>query len=357
MTPVVAEPDYYALLSVRRTASVREILRAYKKRARLYHPDLNPGDPDAARRFQDIAFAFAVLSDPDRRRRYDRGERLVTPSVTKPAVEFHGFDFSVGPAVDPHGDVRDIFTASARPADPEKRGEDVEQTAHLTFEEAYRGTQRSLVVERLDHCPACAGSGEIPSDPRPCGACKGRGAVAVKRGRLVFSRRCGSCGGSGMRSVDACSRCGGEGRILRAERIEVQIPPGIRDGSRVRLSGAGHSGRHGAPAGDFVLVIDVAPDPTFKIEGDDLVGTVEISAIDAALGSRIDVPTPDGPLTIEIPAGTQNGQRFRLRKRGLPIPHGGGRDDLFVEARIVVPHVRDDRSRVLLEEFQRLNKG
>ena len=352
---MAADPDYYELLSVRRTASVPEIRRAFKKRARLYHPDLNPGDPVAAQRFQVIAVAFEILSDPERRQRYDRGEKVVTPAVTKPALEFHGFDFSTSSS-SAGGDVREIFSGTPAPAGASNRGDDIVETTHLTFAEAFRGTKRSLQVVRLDHCPLCDGAGEMAGEPGPCATCKGRGALEVKRGRLVFARRCGSCGGSGMRSVVNCTRCGGEGRVMRSERIEVQVPPGIRSGSRVRLNGAGHAGLRGAAAGDFVLAIEIDPDPTFRIEGDDLVYSIDVSAIDAALGTRLDVATPDGPLTIEIPSGTQHGQRFRLRKRGLPRPGDATRDDLFIEVRIVVPRVRDDQCRGLLEEFQRINR-
>ncbi len=352
---MLPDADYYELLSVRRTATVTEISRAYKKRARLFHPDLNPGDPVAARRFAEIAAAFEVLSDPERRQRYDRGERVVTPTFAKPAVEFHGFDFSAGPLIQTGG-VHELFSRTTPGGATGERGEDIEETARLTFLEAFHGTKRVLEVVRLDHCGTCGGAGEVSSDPAPCAACKGRGAVEVKRGRLVFSRRCGGCGGSGVRTAEDCAQCNGEGRVPRSERMEVQVPPGIRSGSRVRLAGAGHAGRWGAPAGDFVLAIDVEPDGVFRSEGDDLVCEVEVSAIDAALGGRIDVPTPDGPLTIEIPAGTQAGQRFRLRKRGLPRPGDGGRDDLFAEVRIVVPEVRDDEGRRLLEQFRSLSR-
>ncbi len=346
--------DYYELLSVRRSASGTEIKRAFRKRARLYHPDLNPGDPVAAQRFQAIAMAFEILSDPDRRQRYDRGEKTVTPSVHSPNVEFHGFDFVAGGQA-PAGSIRDLFSDHAA-RKPINRGDDITQTAHLTFDEAFRGTSRTLDVVRMDHCPACEGAGEIASEPRPCATCKGRGALQVKRGRLVFSRRCGSCGGTGMRSLTTCGSCGGDGRVVRSEQIALQVPPGTRGGSRLRLTGMGHAGLGGAPPGDFVLAIDVAPDPVFRTEGDDLVAAVSVSAIDAALGARVDAPTPDGPLTIEIPAGTQNAQRFRLRKRGLPRPGDDARDDLFVEVRVQVPRVVDDRCRALLEEFRRLNE-
>lgn len=349
----VGEPDYYEILSIRRTASETEILRAYRKRARLYHPDVNPGDPIAAQRFQTIALAFEVLSDPDRRARYDRGERLHTATVARPNVEFQGFDFSRETAAS-RGGFREIFEAESRGVGA-RRGDDIEETARLTFEEVFRGTQRRIQIVRLGHCGACGGAGEVASEARPCAACRGKGATPVKRGRLVFSRRCEACGGSGLRDVEACGACDGEGRTRSSEWLEVRIPPGVGSGSRVRVPGAGHAGTRGAPSGDFVLAVDVEPHPVFQRDGDDLVCPLPVSAIEAALGCHIDVPTLDGSLTIEVPAGTQPGQRFRLRKRGMPRPEDGGRGDLFVEARIVVPKPQDDKGRALLEAFARLH--
>jgi molecular chaperone DnaJ len=190
---------------------------------------------------------------------------------------------------------------------------------------------------------------------RPCPACEGTGQVRSLRGRMVFTRRCADCDGAGTISRRPCGRCAGEGRVMRSEWLEVQIPAGASDGSRVRIPGAGNAGRRGGPPGDFILVVEVQPHPFYRRDGEDLHCEVPVTMVEAALGAHVEVPTPDGPVTIEIPAGTQSGQRFRLRKRGLPRVGQKGRGDLYVEARVWVPPVDDDASRDLLREFARRN--
>jgi molecular chaperone DnaJ len=347
--------DLYAVLGVRKNASAPEVRRAYQKLARRLHPDLNPGDPQAAERFRDVSSAFAVLSDPQRRAAYDRGESVAV-STDIPEVGFHGFDFSAEVRLGGAG-FQEIFgNVLRRPVAAElgaTRGEDLEQSTQLALEECFHATRRRIHLVRQDRCPDCDGAGEVSLTPRACPSCQGSGQARSLRGRMVFTRRCGDCEGTGAIGRRPCGRCAGEGRVMRSEWLEVQIPAGACDGSRVRILGAGNAGRRGGPPGDFVLVIEVPPHPFYRRDGEDLYCDVPVTMVEAALGAHVEVPTPDGPVTIEIPAGTQSGQRFRLRKRGLPRMDRTGRGDLYVEAQVLVPAVSDDAGRELLREFAR----
>ena len=350
--------DLYQLLGVRRNASVVEIRRAYQKAARQLHPDLNPGDPVAANRFRGVSEAFEVLVDVQRRAAYDRGETPPRESAV-PEVGFEGFDFSAEVRVGGAG-FQDIFAGvlqgqreAAR--DASCRGEDLEQTVRVSFDECFHPVRRRLHVVRLDRCDGCGGSGALAMGPVACGGCAGTGQVRSHRGRMIFSRRCAECGGTGTLDERACARCAGEGRVMQGDWIDVELPAGVDDGSRVRVPGAGNAGRRGGGPGDFTLVVHVDPHPLYRRQGEDLHFEVPITITEAALGGHVEVQTPEGPVVIEIPAGTQTGQRFRLRKRGLPRLGDSGRGDLYVEARVWVPRVRDDDSRELLREFARRN--
>jgi molecular chaperone DnaJ len=348
--------DFYEVLGVRRNASLADIRRAYQKLARRLHPDLNPGDPIAAERFRAVSLAHEVLSDAHRRAQYDRGEMPPAPPA-RAEVGFAGFDFSAEARVERAG-FHEIFHGVLHPrAEGPAPGEDLQQTTRVSFEECLRGTHRRVHVVRFEACVACEGRGARALRPRPCPACAGTGQIRASRGRMVFTRGCPDCGGTGVLGSQACGECGGEGRVRHSEWLEVQIPPGVGDGSRVRLPGWGNAGRRGGPPGDFVLTVEVEPHPFFRRDGDDLLCEVPITIAEAALGAHIEVPTLDGPVTIGVPPGTQHGQRFRLRKRGMPRLEAPGaepaRGDLFVEVRVWVPSVTDDEGRRLLEEFAR----
>jgi molecular chaperone DnaJ len=354
--------DLYEILGIGRSASPTEIRRAYQKLARRLHPALNPGDPVAAERFQAVAHALQVLSDPQRRAEYDKGGEAAAASPPVPDVEFEGFDFSaeVRTGAERVG-FREIFAGvirrpgpAAEPASP-MPGEDLEQATRISFDESLQGTSRRLHLVRQDHCPICSGAGEVSFGPVPCPRCAGTGQVRASRGHLVFTRRCAECAATGRLTRRPCSRCGGEGRLIQSEWLDVQIPAGVGHGSRVRVPGCGNAGRRGGPPGDFVLVVQVDSHPYYRREGDDLHCQVPVTITEAALGAHVEVETPEGPMVIEIPAGTQTGQRFRLRKRGVPRLGDKGRGDLYVEVRVWVPTVSDDRSRALLEEFARRN--
>jgi molecular chaperone DnaJ len=221
----------------------------------------------------------------------------------------------------------------------------------VSFEESMAGATRRVHLVRFEPCGACGGAGDVAIGPVPCSRCQGSGTVRGSRGHMIFSRPCAACGGAGEVRRKSCGRCEGEGRVVASEWLEVSIPAGVGNGSQVRLPGAGNAGRRGGPPGDFLLTVEVEEHAAFRREGDDLHCVVPVCMVEAAMGGHVDVPTPDGTVTIELPAGTQNGQRFRLRKRGVPRPGHGGRGDLWVEARVVIPAATDDRARALLREL------
>jgi molecular chaperone DnaJ len=350
------ERDFYEVLGVRRGATAAELRRAHQRLVRQLHPALNPGDPRAVEGFLAVTTAFELLSDPERRAAYDRGEKVHAPEPCRPEGRFLGFDFSAEMRIE-HVGFREIFDGVLRrPAETlleRSSGEDLEQVTRLTFDEAFHGTRRRLHLARQEPCAACEGQGEVAFGPFPCRRCNGAGQVRGSRGHMIFSRPCSDCGGSGSLSRKPCAPCRGEGRRPASEWLEVEIPPGVASGSRVRLAGCGNAGRRGGPAGDFRLAIEVEPHSVFRREGDDLFCEVAVDMVIAALGGHVEVPTPEGAMTIELPAGTQNGQRSRLRKRGMPKLGEAGRGDLYVEARVVVPAVTDDPGRALLREFAR----
>jgi len=341
--------DLYERLGTRRSAGPSEIRRAWQRLARALHPALNPGDPVAAQRYREAVEAFEVLSDPQRRAAYDRGERPAAKVAAAATGGFEGFDFSARVRIETMG-FHEIFDAD-HPSRDVSRGEDLEQATRVSFEESMAGTSRRVHLVRFEPCPACQGAGEVAFGPVACPRCQGSGTVRGSRGHMIFSRQCAECGGTGEVRLRACSRCDGEGRAITSEWLEVRIPPGVGNGSQVRLPGAGNAGRRGGPPGDFVLTVEVEEHPVFRREGDDLHCSVPVGMVEAAMGGHVEVITPDGPVTIEVPAGTQTGQRFRLRKRGVPRPGDGGRGDLWVEAQVVIPAVTEDRARALLQEL------
>ena len=353
--------DFYLVLGLAKGAGSAEIKRAYRRLARTYHPDINPGDRTAELRFRQISEAYETLSDPDRRRRYDAFGEAPPPDASPPSYGFEGFDFSVtvaGAEASTFGDLfADIIRNRQAPAggDRPAPGADLHQAVAIGFDEAFRGGERTLTVVRRDHCPSCAGTGAQRTAEVRCPYCHGSGAVRVTRGHMVFSRACAHCGGSGRQRERACRACDGQGVQTRSERVTIQLPPGVRDGNRLRVPGKGNVGQCGGAIGDLYVTVQVAPHPVFRREGDDVHLTVPVAVHEAGLGGRIEVPTPDGPARLRIPPGTQSGQRFRLRERGAPSPRDGRRGDLVVEVRLVLPALLDERSKELLREFGRIN--
>lgn len=351
--------DLYVILGLPHGASDAEIKRAYRRLARRYHPDINPGDRMAEARFRQILEAYETLIDPDRRHRYDagmapeRGERRMSG--------FEGFDFSTRGA-DYSGTFGDLMAEvlterDTRRQTPPERGADLHQEVELGFDESLRGAQRALTVTRREACRECAGSGRTRAAASACVACQGTGAVRSVRGHMVFTRACHACAGSGQQRPRVCESCNGAGQEVRTETVAVRIPAGIADGDRVRVAGKGNAGVRGGPPGDLYITARVAPHELYRREGNDLHMVVPIAVHEAALGARVDIPTPDGPAKLRVPPGTQSGQRFRLRERGAPSTRDDHRGDLVVEVRLMLPRVLDERSKELLREFGRINGG
>ena len=352
--------DFYVILGVEREATLADVKRAYKRLARKLHPDINPGDRMAAAQFRQIAEAYETLSDQQRRQQYDSsGVRAEASGDT--TFGFDGFDFTIsvnGHDAPTFGDLfadvlhqRDARRAQGEP----ERGVDLHQAVSLDFKEAIRGGQRTVTVTRQEYCPACQGVGQLHVTPAPCPHCDGSGAVKSARGHMVFSKPCLHCGGTGQQRQTRCQACGGEQYQMRTESMTVNVPPGLADGARIRIPGKGHVGRNGGETGDLYIDVTVQPHPLFARDGDDLHVTVPVAVHEAALGAKIEVPSLDGPARVRVPPGTQSGQRFRVRERGVPSPRDGRRGDLIVEVQLVLPKMLDERSKELLREFGRIN--
>lgn len=347
--------DFYVVLGVDRSAGVGDIKRAYKRLARRLHPDINPGDREAAARFRQILDAYETLTDPDRRRRYDAGQLA---AQNDPATfGFTGFDFSNrvhAERTTTFGDLFEEVLSKRRRQDAPAHGADIHARTSLSFEEAWHGVTRTVHVTRHDVCRSCAGSGYRRVSETRCMSCDGSGAVRSVRGHMVFAKTCPSCGGEGRLKQEACAACHGQGVETRSEHLQVRIPPAVVDGARVRIAGKGHAGVRGGPPGDLLIDISVAEHPVYRRDGDELHITVPIALHEAGLGAKFDIETPDGPVRLRIPPGTQSGQRFRFRDRGAPT-RNGRRGDLVVEVRLKLPKVLDERSKELLREFGRIN--
>jgi molecular chaperone DnaJ len=355
----MSKQDFYLILEVKPAASVNDIKRAFRKLARRYHPDINPGDQHAEERFKRITEAYEILSDPLKREFYDVNG-FYTAGVLETdrneggwGFSFQGFNFNRSS----DSDFSDIFGFGRRPErrDPE-RGQDLEYPVSIRFDESFRGLSTRITIVRLDICGACQGSGQaLGSRESACPGCGGTGKTTRVKGHLQFAITCRDCGGSG-RSITPCGECAGEGRTSRSDLIHVDLPPGVATGSRIRVPGKGNAGRFGGPPGDLYVVISVTEHPYFKRIGDNIHCTIPLSVTEAALGTKVEVPTVDGPAIVRIPPGTQSGQTIRIRGRGAPsLLNPGMRGDQYVEAKVIVPRVVDERSKEILRELARLN--
>jgi molecular chaperone DnaJ len=351
--------DFYVILGVERGATLADVKRAYKRLARKYHPDINPGDRMAAAQFRQIAEAYETLSDAQRRQQYDTTGSL--GSADGATFGFDGFDFTIsvnGTDAPTFGDLfADVLnqTQARRAHGTPERGVDLHQSVGVDFEEAMRGGQRTLVVTRQEYCPTCQGAGQLHVTPTACTHCHGTGAVKSARGHMVFSKPCLHCGGTGQKRQSRCPACNGDQYQMRTESLTINVPPGLADGARIRIPGKGHAGRNGGDAGDLYINVTVQPHAVFSRDGDDLHIRVPLAVHEAALGAKIDVPSLDGVARVRIPPGTQSGQRFRVRERGIPSSRDGRRGDLVVEVQLVLPRMLDERSKELLREFGRIN--
>jgi molecular chaperone DnaJ len=370
--------DYYDTLGLPKSAPADEIRKAYRKLARKYHPDLNPGDKSAEERFKNVQEAYDVLSDPKKRQMYDQfgfysenggfgGQGAPHGGGPQPNMDFSGFEFSdffqgAGRRTETGGGFRDIFSqffggrgGAAQEAQAEKGG-DLEYSMDIDFWQAIRGTQARVNVTRYDTCATCHGSGADPGGAGEvtCPQCKGSGHVTQMAGAMRFNLTCPKCGGSG-KLRNACPTCGGEGRVAHTETVEIRIPPGARNGSRLRVPGKGNAGTMGAPAGDLYITTRVEEHPFFHREGDNIDIKVPVAVWEAALGAKIEVPTIDGRTIMKIPQGTHNGQRFRLSEKGVANSRTGHRGDQIVEVAVEGPDSHDERTRELLREMAKLH--
>ncbi|MGH9406402.1 MAG: molecular chaperone DnaJ [Terriglobia bacterium] len=386
--PTATQKDYYGTLGVDRKAKPDVIRKAYRRLARKYHPDLNPGNKAAEEKFKEISEAYGILSDEKKRKVFDKygfyAENIppegfnqgaasgqYTSNAQEPGFDFSGFDFSNFGASpqeqeEEHGGVggafRDIFSQifsrgeqRAHSQEGPRQGSDLEHHVHLKFWDAVRGTQMRLTVALNEQCSTCHGTGTSGGAAVTCPTCSGTGKLQRQVGAMRFSGPCPDCGGTG-RIKPRCPVCGGAGLVRKPETFDVRIPAGVDTGSRVRVPGKGNAGAGGGPRGDLYIVTDVERDPLFERRGDNIYVKVPVTVTEAALGTKVEVPTLDGPSTIRIPPGTQSGQTLRLRGKGTPsLREAGLRGDEFIEVQVVVPRVADERSKEILRELARLN--
>lgn len=380
--------EYYDTLKVPRGASADEIRKAYRKLARKYHPDLNPGDKAAEERFKNVQEAYDILSDPKKRQVYDQygfysdnippgGPGGPGGGTTQPGMDFGGFDFSdffsgggagggrreqahgAGTSAGAGSGFSDIFSqffgrGGEKEAQAPEKGSDLEYALNIDFWQAIHGTQARLSITRYDICGTCKGTGSAGGSTVTCPQCNGSGQVTQMAGAMRFNLTCPRCHGSG-KLRNACPTCSGEGRIAHTETVEVRIPPGARTGSRLRVPGKGNAGTMGAPPGDLYITTRVEPHAFFQREGDNIEIRVPITVWEAGLGAKIEVPTIDGRTLLKIPQGTHNGQKFRLREKGVFNSRTNARGDQIVEVSIQAPNAQDERTREILRELAKLH--
>lgn len=382
--------DYYQILGVKKDATADELKKAYRRLARKHHPDVNPGDKNAEEKFKKITEAHDVLSDPKKRKIFDKfgyySDNLSEADLNNPfagagrgggsGTSAQGYDFSGfnwdnataagSGAAGAGGGFSDIFetlfgkgkTAPRETEPPRpipKKGEDIEMPLALSFEEAVTGLTTNITVNRSVQCSRCQGAGDTGGAVITCPTCKGTGKVQRTGGRLEFSQVCPDCEGTGKRR-QPCGLCNGKGVVPLTEQVKVRIPPGVETGSRVRVAGRGQGGRLGAPAGDLFIVTRVGEHKFFTRKGDNIYVTIPVTVPEAALGAKIEVPTVEGKAQLKIPPGTQSGQKFRLRERGFPsLRDQQLRGDQFVEVQITLPKVISEETKGILRDFEHAN--
>jgi molecular chaperone DnaJ len=355
--------DLYEVLGVPKGSSQEEIKKAYRKLARKYHPDTNAGDKEAEERFKEVQGAYDVLSDPKKRKEYDQlGSRIFGGSGAP-----RGGNFQWSGNLGDLGDLSDLFggifgggggDASARSRRSRgERGRDVEVQVNVSFEDSLEGLTTKIPVELETACSACKGSGAEPgTSPKICPECRGRGVVSESQGLFALSQPCPRCGGNGTVIEQPCRKCNGSGRERRTKRYTVKIPPGVKDGTKIRLKGKGEAGYSGGPSGDLIVVTKVAPSPLFKRRGADLVIDVPVTYAEAALGADVEIPTPEGRISLKVPPGSEDGKLLRVKGRGAPKLNGGGKGDLLARVRLAVPKKLTKAEREALENLQKVSR-
>lgn len=350
--------DYYEVLGVGRNADDTEIKKSYRKLARQYHPDLNPGNKEAEEKLKEINEAYEVLSDPDKRQRYDQFGHAGTANGAGGFGDFG--DFGAG-GFGGFGDIFDMFfggMGGAQRRGPQ-RGADLRMDLDISFEEAAFGMETEVEVPRQETCPDCHGSGAAPgTHPSTCNVCKGTGQVRVAQktplGHFQTVHTCSHCHGTGQVITSPCPECRGRGKVHRVRKIQIKVPAGVDTGSRLRVSGEGEAGSLGGPAGDLYVDIHIKPHPFFQRRDYDVLCEVPISFVQAAIGDEIQVPTLDGHIKLKVPEGTQTGTSFRLRGKGITKLKGYGRGDQHVKIRVVTPTNLSEKQKELLREFARI---
>ena len=336
--------DFYEVLGVGRGASPEEVKKAYRKLAREYHPDRNPGDGAAEERFKEVQQAYDTLSDPDKRREYDAGGRMFSGFRGGGGGGPGGFDI---------GDIFSMFGRRGAPGPQQARGRDLETEVRLSFDQAMSGSEAAVTVPKQATCKTCSGTGAKPgTGPIVCPRCNGRGIDSESQGFFSISQPCPRCGGAGQIIQDPCPTCAGSGLTQQRKRYRVRIPAGVHDGSRIRVAGKGEDGPRGAPPGDLYVVTRVADSPVFRQRADgNLEVKVPISLAEAVGGATIEVPTLSQTKRIRIPAGTQHGTVQRLRGEGPPKPRGRGRADILYRLELEMPRELSREQRKALDEF------
>jgi molecular chaperone DnaJ len=361
--------NLYKILGVDKNASSSDIKKAYRKLARKYHPDVNPGNQSAEEKFKKISDAYAVLSDPEKRSRYDEygsavlGQNSQTGSRTR-TNPFEGidFDFFSNASTEKQGHetfrdfFRDMFGRQQAPHQTPKKGDDIHYNQEVTFLDAYRGVTTELQLQSPVSCDACDGQGyDSRKPPKTCPTCNGSGQIQSAPGPLNVSRVCHTCNGTGKTTGSKCSKCGGRGYFLSRQKVRVKIPAGVDTGSKVRVSGKGYPGEFGGQNGDVIITIRVKEHPYFKRNGKNISLDIPISISEALLGARIQIPTPLSSVKMTVPPACNVDQVFRITGKGFQDIRGGKTGDLLVKVRIVTPPKVCDESKSLIREFERLN--
>ncbi|HYG90885.1 MAG TPA: molecular chaperone DnaJ [Azospirillum sp.] len=353
----MAKQDYYELLGVAKTASADEIKKAYRKLAMQYHPDRNPGNEDAEHKFKEINEAYDVLKDEQKRAAYDRfgHQAFENGGRGAPGGGFGGFDFGGGGFADIFDEMFGEFMGGRRSGGGTGRGQDLRYNLEITLEEAFKGSQATVRVPTSVMCESCSGSGAAAgTQPVTCPTCSGHGKVRAQQGFFTIERTCPACHGQGRIIKDACKSCGGAGRQRKEKTLQVNIPAGVEDGTRIRLAGEGEAGLRGAPPGDLYIFLAVAPHPLFQRDGANIHCRVPIPMVTAALGGTVEVPSIDGTRAkITVPPGTQSGHQFRLKGKGMSVLRSPHRGDMYIQAMVETPMNLNKRQQELLREFEK----
>ena len=357
--------DYYEILGVNKNTSINDIKKAYRKLARKYHPDLNPGDKASEQKFKEINEAHETLKDPEKKKQYDLYGSLGANASGggRSGSNFEGFDFSTS-GNSSFGDIFETIFGNAggpRPQGNKKsrkpeRGEDLHYSMSLNFMDAANGIETPIQISHKESCPACRGKGiDAGSGQSVCPTCKGQGRIQKQTGFMKFGSICPNCGGSGILPGAPCRACGGDGRVEKIAHLRVKIPAGVDNASKVRISGKGNAGRNGGPDGDLIITIQVTAHKVFRRNGQDLEMTLPVTYAEAALGAKIEIPTLEGSSLFKIPPGTASGQKLRLKGKGIVNPKTKENGDLYVEIKIVPPSTKDLKVRELIKEIEKIS--